>query len=603
MSNAKGSNLQRILSWALLGGLLLLLLAGVVVTDRRDWPVLVGDEAAYLMAADSLIHDLDLEYGPRDYQRFVETWNRKPEGLILQSGSGGRKLVYGKPFFYSAYVAPFLWLAPVKGAFLANWLLLALAAVLTAHTLSRRLGDAAPLWTAVFVFASVTWAYVFWAHADLFLLCLTAIAYSLAYAGGPVRREQLQDMYQAPEIEEPGRFALRWIAVGGLLATVALFRPFYAPLLLPAALAVPARRRGAGIAALAGGLVLASGLLLLVNTQVYDGWTSYGGERLGFYSSTGFPDVDFPREAWSEQVARRGSGSWTDPAKRTPYRFEPRLTAYNLLYLTVGRDVGILPYFLPVVLGLAAFSNLRGRWSLLLAAALGVACFLYVRPFNFYGGGAALGNRYFLPLYPAFWFLAARWRSLALPFLVTAASGLFLYPLWMAPTAFPRTEDGADRHVGEIARQYLPYETTQDHLKPSGRDDFAQNGLWIKPLGPEVRAAEGGVWITARRGARAELLVGTPFPLDGLEVELEPPGLSRLDVDGGTVLETLFAPSGRTVFDVELRSPVARHRMWWDRERIYNLYRLSFDVPPETASATGPVRFRLRPFDPGQILP
>src|SRR5262245_62634255 len=44
----------------------------------------------------------------------------------------------------------------------------------------------------------------------------------------------------------------------------------------------------------------------------------------------------------------------------------------------------------------------------ILAALAAAGCFLLTRPFNFYGGGGAIANRYFLPLYPAFWFAAGR---------------------------------------------------------------------------------------------------------------------------------------------------------------------------------------------------
>ena len=144
-------------------------------------------------------------------------------------------------------------------------------------------------------------------------------------------------------------------------------------------------------------------------------------------------------------------------------------------------------------MGLVAFRKDAGRWALPIAVLLAVAGFLYVRAFNFWGGGGAIANRYFLPLYPAFWFLVSRRASAAWPAVAALAAGLFLWPLWSAPRAFPRTEEGGYRHVSEIAAALLPYETTQDHLKPSGRDDFIHGDLWIKPLSPAIRAYEEGV--------------------------------------------------------------------------------------------------------------
>src|SRR6185312_15586746 len=241
--------MHRSLSWAALALLLAATLVGAVTFDRRSWPGLVGDEATYLMQAQSLAWDFDLRYSRKDYDRFVEQWGVKPDGLILQSADGGRTLTYSKPASYAAWIAPFLRLSPTR-----------VASIAAARTLSRRLGPAAPLLVAAWVYASVAFAYLFWVHSDLFLMCLTAIALALAY-GAPRNDEPL---------ETPGRAVLRWLAVGALLGLVLMSRPFYGTLLLPAALAVPRGRRISGIASLVMGavlIVLASGLANLADAD------------------------------------------------------------------------------------------------------------------------------------------------------------------------------------------------------------------------------------------------------------------------------------------------------------------------------------------------
>ncbi|HEY0558274.1 MAG TPA: hypothetical protein VGG20_28745, partial [Thermoanaerobaculia bacterium] len=375
--------MQRIGSWAVLGLLLAATLAGALTFDRRSWPGLVGDEATYLMQAQSLAWDFDVRYTRHDYDRFVAQWGTPPDGLILQSGDGGRTLVYAKPAAYALWIAPFLRLSPTRGAAVANTLLLALAALLAARALERRLGPTAPLWVAAWIFASVAFAYVFWAHSDLFLMSLVAIALALAY--GAPRDGEAE--------ESPGRTALRWAAAGLLLGLVFASRPFYGTLLLPAALAVPAPRRRLGLATLAAGAVvavLASGLTHLAEA---DSWTPYSGERQSFDAKTGFPAVSLPPESWRQRGVGRGNRSW-----HAADIMGPRLSAWNSLYFLTGRDVGILPYYLPLLLGLAAFRRGEGRGMLILAALAAAACFLITRPFNFYGGGGAIANRYFLPL-------------------------------------------------------------------------------------------------------------------------------------------------------------------------------------------------------------
>ncbi len=570
--------MQRFGSWAVLGLLLAATLAGALTFDPRSWPGRVGDEATYLMQAQSLAWDLDLRYSRRDYDRFVEQWGTKPDGLILQSGDGGRTLVYAKPASYALWIAPFLRLSPLRGAAVANALLLALAAGLAARALERRLGPAAPLWVAVWIFASVAFAYIFWVHSDLFLMSLVAIALALAYG--------------RPAEESPGRTALRWAVTGLLLGLVLASRPFYGVLLLPAALAVPMPRRSLGIAALVAGAlvaVLGSGLTHLAEA---DSWTPYSGERQSFDAASGFPEVDLPAASWQQRSAGRGNRSWL-PSDMVG----PRLTAWNALYFLAGRDVGILPYFLPLLLGLAAFRRGEGRGALILAALVAMACFVLTRPFNFYGGGGAIANRYFLPVYPAFWFAAGRparaWWALP----AAALAAPFLLPLWSSPRAFFLDESSGYRYVANAARRLLPFETTQSHLKPSGGEDFTHNGLWIKPLATSVRPAADGAGIRLGPAGRGELLVGSSRPLPGLRMIVAPPAPPKIGVAGAEVSSSHPRPRGGSVLLLHFQGPSAVHRMWWSEdEKPFYLYQIRLDAP---AGFT----FQLQPLAPLAPLP
>ena len=163
-------------SWVVLLALLAALWIAAATFERSNWPSLFGDEATYLMASQSLAWDRDLLFEPADYARFVSLWDMVPDGLILQSGDNGESITYGKPFFYPLIIAPIVWLAPVRGPFLANATMLALAAILSARVLARRVGRLAPLCVAALIFATVVFLYVFQAHADLFLLCCSAVA-------------------------------------------------------------------------------------------------------------------------------------------------------------------------------------------------------------------------------------------------------------------------------------------------------------------------------------------------------------------------------------------------------------------------------------------
>ncbi|HRC85488.1 MAG TPA: hypothetical protein PK413_07765 [Thermoanaerobaculia bacterium] len=373
-------------SWVVLGALLAALLVAAASFDRRSWPALVGDEATYLMQAESLAFDFDLRYERRDFDRFRQHWGRLPEGLILQSPDRGAHFTFGKPASYSLYLAPFVRISPTRGPSVANALLLAAAALCSAFTLRHTVGRAAPLWVAVFVFASVAFTQVFWAHMDLFLMCTGALALALANLPEAQTAGALPEIWGEPA--PAGRRPWRWAATGAMLAVAAAARPQYGALFLPGLLAVPKSERRSGWMALGLGAATV-GLVAVAGSYFWNGsWTPYGGERLGFYSYTGFPLVDL-KESWPSLVASRGRGSWIAPGHLLPYGFDAHLSAYNALYLLLGRNVGLLPYYLPLVLGLLAYRPGRGRWALPLAALAATAVFVAIRPFNFWGGGAA----------------------------------------------------------------------------------------------------------------------------------------------------------------------------------------------------------------------
>lgn len=588
----------RAASWALLALLLAVTFVGALTFRRHDpeaaWPGTVGDEATYAMQAASLAWDLDLAYTRQDYDRHVEHWGAPPAGLILQSRDDGGHLTYGKPPLYALAVAPFVRIAPVRGAGVANALFLALAAVLAAWTLERRLGDGGPLWVAVFVFASVAFVYVFWVHADAFLLAAVAAGYALAYRTAPAREEPPPEMWGG-ELAETStwRYLGRWLLVGVLLGIPVAFRPFYLVLLVPVALAVPKERRRAGLAALAAGalgLVLLTGL---VQWTAGGSWSAYAGERRGFYDYTGYPEVDFPASRWSESVQEWGNRSWIH-SETLDFTFDPALWGWNALYFFVGESVGIVPYFLPLFLGLFAFEKGRGRGWILPAVLVASAAFLLVMPFNFFGGTGAVGNRYFLPLYPALWFLAARPTRGIWALVAALLAAPFLWSVWWAPRAFPVAEDGYYHHTTELARRALPYETTQSHI-PGGRD-VEHNGLWLKFLSPEVGPGPGGGLLL--KGHSGSLLVGSPEALAGVQVSVGRGAPGELEVTGGELSSRVFRPDGGTEIFVRFEKPRAVHPMWWT-DRPFHLYALTLEleVPPPA-----PLRFTIRPA-PAEVLP
>jgi hypothetical protein len=576
-----------IVSWGALGLLLLATLIGALRLDRAKLPLL-GDEATYAMQAASLAWDFDLAYTRQDYDRFVSHWGVPPEGLILQSREGApedTRLVYGKPPLYALVIAPFVRAAPVRGPVVANALLLAAAALLAARSLRNRIGPAAPLWVAVFVFASVAFAYVFWGDADLFLFASVAAGFALIYQGDRRYTEgEIPQVYEGEGTAPAGAFFLRWLAAGGLLGVAAVYRPVYLVLLLPAILAAresPPDRRGRAVTGLALGailLVLASmGLQWLAGGDA----TGYGGTRQGIYAREPYPEVDFPSSSWDERVKREGNASWLQAEAVRP-QLNPKIAGWNLLYFLAGQNVGVLPYFLPLVLGFLAFRADRGRWAIPLAVAAAALAFLLLRPFNFHGG-SVLGNRYFLPLYPALWFLAARPARVLWAVIVALLAAPFLGSLWVHPTAYP-LEGSFPRHVSQYARRWLPYETTQ--TTAPGQQVAVGGGLWVKTLTPNLWPAERGGGLRFVGSTEGELLVGSPQPLSALHFEFDQKAPSRLLVGGKELRPLLLRPDGGVLFEVPLERERAVHPLEWS-PYDHHLYALDFRLPGAPAAPIG----------------
>jgi len=537
-------------TWSILIALLLLLMVGALTNERTHWPSFIGDEATYLMQAESLAFDFDLGYSAADYHRFEAHWGRHPQGLILQSGDGGRLITFGKPFFYGLYLAPFVRLSPLRGPFVANALLLAFTCLFVARRLERRLGPAAPLWVAALVFGSVAFAFTFWAHADLFLMCLTALAMALAFEPG--RRGG------------PRRDLVRWVVVGCLLAAVSFSRPPYLPLFLPALLALP-RPRWRGAAVLLGSAVALMALTGSVHHQLTGSWTGYGALRSGFYGHTGYPEVDFPASEWTvsvrDELGNAAARTLLQNLQERP--LSPRLLAWNSWYFFFGRHVGLVPYFLPVFL--VFFVRPRGvaAVAVVLAVAVAVALFLWTRPFNFYGGGGTLANRYFLPLYPALWFLPRQ----RLKVLWVAATGFlaaaFMAGLWLHPRSFPITEEGTYRYVTPLAVRLLPFETSQSHLRLAGRDDL-YDGFYLRFLSPELRRGRDGL-LRLPTETHGRLLLGSAPGLSALEIIVHEPSGVMVEVEGARLGDPVH---GASRWRLDLEPPVARHPMWWSWQTV-----------------------------------
>jgi hypothetical protein len=79
-------------------------------------------------------------------------------------------------------------------------------------------------------------------------------------------------------------------------------------------------------------------------------------------------------------------------------------------------------------------------------------------------------------------------------------------------------------------------------------------------------------------GSQAELLVGSPQPLDSLHLEFDNQAPSRLTLKDGELRPFLFKPDGYVIYEVPLGKPRAVHPLWWTPYNYY-LYEIDFQLP------------------------
>ena len=155
-----------------------------------------------------------------------------------------------------------------------------------------------------------------------------------------------------------------------------------------------------------------------------------------------------------------------------------RTILYNLFYYIFGRFTGIIWYYPFILLSIFSYIGFIGKYKdsysshenldlgralILLVIILNVFMYLYLAydsPFNYFGGGHAVGNRYFY-IYPAFLFLIGKVelnkKTLGILSFVLLTSLAFVGPMNLSPI-----EASAEpmEHTTHLPYKILPLEYT-----------------------------------------------------------------------------------------------------------------------------------------------
>jgi hypothetical protein len=360
----------------------------VATYDITSGPI-VGDQASHVLQAISIADGANLSFDQADVESFEAIGWGLPRGLFYRTVADG--YTFAKPYGYSLFLAPFVAAFGVStGIAIANSVIVLALIGLCFAIMVRRFRPLVSLATsAVFVLGSSAYVFGYVVHPDLFLAMLSAL---FAYLG------------------------LRALDGGGIavlagLAAVTGFAVSEKPPILAAygfvglLLAWKRRNELSALIALAAGFVggLAVSLVPYLYYSDFSSWNPYSGDR--FYSGSGDLPFDLtPATSGGVPAATEKFFSlnyWIDVLGE-----EQREIAESAVYWAIGRHTGILPFMpLAALLLVVVCWRLPRHWNwggAAFVAGIGAYSLAYVAlfPFNYFGGGQTVGNRYLLQIVP-----------------------------------------------------------------------------------------------------------------------------------------------------------------------------------------------------------
>lgn len=401
-----------------------------------------ADQMTYYLQADSIAWDGDLRFDQRDLERFRRHgWPEQvPLGLYLREADG--RFYYSKPFLYSLAAAPLTWVAPVRGPILLNALLWLILVEITFRWYRRfnSVGRAAAIAILAWV-ASVAPFYIFIIHTDLMIPTLLALGLYFWLTSKLEQEEPATGIDRwswqtaGPNARSVGRLVLSGVFFG--LAVYEKNPLFFFPGAAVASLLWKREIRAAGLVVVL--VIVAFALPTLVHLSQDGNFSPYKGNRVYCDGNFPFDDLEAARtfvgmrpDSGSEFFERRLAQNVFNAQHLGQFaRDLPR----NLGFYLVGRKTGLFPYLTPALLALFLWLALR-QWRgegwpsvLLLAAIVAYILFYFLILSAYYGGPAALGNRYASQILPAFLLMIRKLpggrRSFAALVVVLAAAGLY----------------------------------------------------------------------------------------------------------------------------------------------------------------------------------
>lgn len=596
-----------------------------------------GDEATYYSLTRSLATDFDFAYEHKDLARMWEEFGGGPEGIFLKRGKINRirrsehfpylrrmkledpvrtHLYYAKSFLYPLVAAPFVFLFGTHGFLILHALLLSLD-LLAAYTFISARGSppgTALAYAVVFLGASVVPVYFVWLTPELFNVSL--VFYALFFW---CYKEVAAERTPAARTGFLTGAGSDYLAAA-LIGLLTFSKPPHAILMVPLVVLAMSRRQWRRAIGMAVVWAVVTAGFFAANMAITGEFNYQAGDRKTFYGRSGFPYAN-DRETFENigPVRERGSLLVGDVLVN---RHTLTVFRHNVMYFIVGRFSGLVPYFFPGVVSLLLFLARRPRrqWQWLVAGTIvtAVLVLLLTTPFTYSGGGAPVGNRYFLSFYPLFLYLTPPLAGLAPAAAALLGGSLFTAQILLNPIE-------ASLHPGEHTKtgplHVLPIELTLlNDLPMMFSADRSKRPLAGDPpmlaYFPDDAAytPEGDAfWVKGK--SRADVILRAPVASAGggtfvtktitsLAVEVQNGGEpGEVTVSTGAASRTLtMKPAEIARFTLPMPAGVPYHR---DENPTSYLYVVSFrttagfvpflDAPPSSDSRFLGARIRLVP--------
>ena len=481
---------------------------------------LFADEAKYYMMTQSLGQDGDLEYTRRDLIRYYRDFTSLPLGIFLKEGKN-QKIFYAKSFAYPVFAFPFVKIFGFNGFLVFHSFLLLLLLLMGFKYFSgHNQNELALLQIITFLFAAVAAVYFFWMSPDFFNLFLVfSILFLWLYKHTSGREKNLTGKNSRID-----NFLLSdWSDyLAGLLAAVAVYsKPPNIAVLGPLVLFYLIKKKPLKSLIIIVIFLAVSVLFWGSNQYITGDWNYQGGKRKTFYGEGGYP---LEKEHLTFDTAR--GGLMTSEGYSDKHFFPPRIVFYNLFYYFFGRFSGITWYFFPAFLALVIFFSRKKslyQWLILVALAGEILIYIVFMPDNYAGGGGALANRYFLCIYPFFFFLHGLKIEVRDIALCWGVASIFVAQILISPiqhSHFPAT------HTKRFPFKILPVELTLINNLPTNTNPAARRQSvgtkysWLYFLDDnftfrtKAEQEKYGFW--TKGPGKAEMILKTWYPIKSL---------------------------------------------------------------------------------------